>query len=68
MKYAVVNTTLAEKAGYMTILHRTIGDKMVLNENELSKINADIDESARSLGGVTMSYNELQEYIKNQYE
>lgn len=68
MKYAVVNTTLAEKAGYMTILHRTIGDKMVLNENELSKINADIDESARSLGGVIMTYNELQEYIKQQYE
>lgn len=68
MIYAVVNTKLAEKEGFVTILHREIGDKMVLNENELAKIGDDIDEVARMLDGVTMTYNELQEYIKQQYE
>ena len=68
MKYAVVNIALAEKEGFVTILHREIGDKMVLNENELAKIGDDIDEVARMLGGVTMTYKELQEYIKQQYE
>ena len=68
MIYAVVNIRLAEKEGFVTILHRTVGDKMVLNENELAKIGDNIDEVARKLGGVTMSYNELQEYIKQQYE
>ena len=28
MIYAVVNTKLAEKEGFVTILHREIGDKM----------------------------------------
>ena len=42
MIYAVVNTKLAEKEGFVTILHREIGDKMVLNENELAKIDNDI--------------------------
>ncbi len=68
MKYAVVNTSLAENKGFVKIFHRTIGDKMILNENELSKIGCDIDDAANKLGGVTMTYNELQEYIKQQYE
>ncbi|MGN1229914.1 MAG: hypothetical protein ACI4T5_09740 [Prevotella sp.] len=66
MIYAVVNTKLAENEGFIRILHRTIGDNMVLNENELSRIDGDIEDAARKLGGVTMSYNELQEYIKKQ--
>lgn len=53
MRYAIVKTELAVKMGFKPIAHRVSADgtQMVLNEQELRRVNKDIDIAARSLGG-----------------
>ena len=68
MIYAMIDTAAAEKAGFKAIAHRTVGDKMIINENELRIVNGDIEEAARQLGGVTMSYDELMNEINTRNE
>lgn len=68
MIYAIIDTAAAEKAGFKAIAHRTVGDKMIVNENELRIVNGDIEEAARKLGGVTMSYDELMNEINTRNE
>ena len=65
MIYAVVKAELAERAGFPQFTHRVLGDVMILNENELRNIDGDIGEAANKLGGVTMTHNELQNYIND---
>ncbi len=66
MKYSIVSTFEAERVGIRKIHHNTNakGDKMVVNENELRKVNPDIKKAAVLLGGEVLSLGEVQEQIK----
>lgn len=57
MRYALIDIDTAEKAGFLSVLHTTDAGKMILNENELSKLG-DPSEVAEQLGGKLMSRTE----------
>lgn len=54
MLYSIIDTKKGEAHGLKPALHNLIGDKMVVNENELRRISDDIYEAARTLGGEVM--------------
>lgn len=61
MRYAIVETSKAEAKGLKAKLHRTnnTGSKMAVNENELLKVNENLETAAAELGG---KLQELQEF------
>ena len=64
MKYAIIDTKKGEKYGFVTALHITIDKKMIVNENELRLVDADIEDAAHTLGGELMEESEIINYIK----
>lgn len=62
MRYAIVDTAKAVYKGLNVKLHRTnnIGKRMIVNENELLKINSDASEAAKQLGGVLLEHEQLE--------
>lgn len=67
MRYAIIDKGLGEINGINQRLHRLAGNgkKMVVNENELRHVNADIDAAAALLGGKVLTECELRNELKN---
>ncbi len=68
MKYAIIDTGKGEKHGINPKLHMLLDDggKMIVNENELRLVNANIEAAASELGGTIMTVHEVNQYRKNQ--
>ena len=66
MYYSIIDTDKGRAAGFNPDHHRILkgGQKMVVNENELRQINADIDAAAASLGGKVLTKDETITLIK----
>lgn len=68
MKYAIIDTGKGEQYGINPKLHMLLDDggKMIVNENELRLVNANIVTAASELGGAIMTIYEVNQYKKNQ--
>ena len=64
MLYALINKEKGEIAGVSRHTHNVYGNKMVVNENELKKINEDFGVAATILGGVVMDFSEISAWIR----
>lgn len=66
MKYSIVNTDAAEIRGIKREYHNVNAkkDKMVVNENELRKVDENISKAAALLGGDILTYPQLCEQVK----
>lgn len=66
MKYSIVDANEAEIRGIKKEYHNINekGDKMVVNENELRKVNPDINKAAIVLHGEVLSFDELENQVK----
>lgn len=66
MKYSIVDVNEAEIRGIKKEYHNINekGDKMVVNENELRKVNPDINKAAIVLNGEVLSFSELENQVK----
>lgn len=69
MKYVIADRKKAEEYGFSPVTHMLTreGTMMVLNENELRRINADIDTAASAMGAVVMTRAEAMTYINKTY-
>jgi hypothetical protein len=67
MRYAVVYTQDAIKAGFNIDYHRLSADKvkMILNENELRPLG-NADEIAKEMGGKLISRQQLNDLINSE--
>lgn len=56
MKYAIIDTEKGEQHGINPKLHMLLdnGGKMIVNENELRLVNANIEAAASEMGGTIM--------------
>lgn len=65
MRYSIIDAKKGEDYGFLPVLHQTTanGTKMVVNENELLRINSDISIAADLLGGTVMSEAEVLNII-----
>lgn len=68
MKYAIIDTEKGEQYGINPKLHMLLDDggKMIVNENELRLVNANIEAAASEMGGTIMTVHEVNHYKKNQ--
>lgn len=64
MRYSIIDKKLGEKQGFNPEHHRLLGERMVVNENELRKVDGNIEEAARLLGGVLLTQAEVTNEIK----
>lgn len=64
MRYSIIDKKLGEKQGFNSEHHRLLGERMVVNENELRKVDIDIEKAARLLGGVILTHAEVINEIK----
>lgn len=64
MRYSIIDKKLGEEQGFNPEYHRLLDERMVVNENELRKVDSDIDEAARLLGGVILTHAEVINEIK----
>ena len=64
MRYSIIDKKLGEKQGFNPEHHRLLGERMVVNENELRKVDGNIEEAARLLGGVLRTQAEVTNEIK----
>lgn len=66
MRYSIINSETGEKHGFIPKHHRLAkdGTLMVVNENELKKVNPDIEEAARILGGRVLQHGEVINELK----
>ena len=67
MKYSIINTSLGIKAGLSPLSHATSdnGRVMVVNENELRRVDADINVAAAKLGGQVLTHYEVINMLNN---
>ena len=67
MMYSIIPTAKGQRYGFSeeTHLMLRLGTYMVVNENELRKVCADIGEAAVLLGGTLLTHSELINIIKN---
>lgn len=68
MIYSVIDTRRGEKAGFLQLTHRLLQDgaKMIVNENELRHVDADIEAAASSLGGELLTWQEVNQMINDE--
>lgn len=64
MKYSIIDKAKGEIQGFNPDHHRILGDKMIVNENELRKVNINIEEAAKLLGGEVFTAAEMINEIK----
>ena len=70
MLYSIIDTKKGEEHGLLAHLHQTYakGTKMVVNENELRLVDADLTKAAETLGGEVMTQGEVfNELKKNRF-
>ena len=66
MKYAIIDTAAGRAKGINPAHHYLFADgSMMVNENELRLVSADIDEAARAMGGEVISHGQAITQIKN---
>ena len=70
MKYSIIKTSLGVKAGFSPQSHATSdkGRVMVVNENELRRVDADINVAAAKLGGQVLTHHEVINSLSNYNE
>ena len=70
MKYSIIKTSLGIKAGFPPLSHATSdnGRVMVVNENELRRVDADINVAAAKLGGQVLTHHEVINTLNNYNE
>lgn len=64
MLYTIVTKEKGTENGFKPENHTCLGDMMVLNENELRKIDDDIEAAAHYIGGTIMTNSEVKQFIK----
>ena len=66
MKYAIIDTAAGRANGINPAYHHLFADasKMMVNENELRLVSADIDEAARSMGGEVITHEQAITKLK----
>lgn len=66
MKYAIIDTAAGRAKGINPAHHLLFaeGSKMMVNENELRLVSADIDEVARAMGGEVISHGQAITELK----
>ena len=66
MKYAIINTAAGRAKGINPAHHLLFADasKMMVNENELRLVSADIDEAARAMGGEVITHGQAITQLK----
>lgn len=66
MKYAIINTNAGRAKGINPAHHLLFaeGSKLMVNENELRLVSADIDEAARAMGGEVITHGQAITLIK----
>lgn len=65
MLYSVIDTKTGEEYGIKPFLHHLLekGAKMVVNENELRKVDADIEKACKILGGTLLTEGETIDIV-----
>ena len=66
MKYAIIDTAAGRAKGINPAHHLLFADgsKMMVNENELRLVSADIDEAARAMGGEVITHEQAITQLK----
>ena len=65
MKYAIIDTAAGRAKGITPVHHLLFADgKMMVNENELRLVSADIDEAARAMGGEVITHEQAITKLK----
>lgn len=64
MRYAFIDKDVAVLNGFCEDTHRIVGGMMILNENDLSIRQTDVEALAEALGGKLMTYGETINKIK----
>ena len=66
MKYAIIDTAAGRSKGINPAHHLLFADasKMMVNENELRLVSADIDEAARAMGGEVITHEQAITKLK----
>ena len=66
MKYAIIDTATGRAKGINPAHHLLFADasKMMVNENELRLVSADIDEAARAMGGEVITHEQAITKLK----
>lgn len=66
MKYAIIDTAAGRAKGFNPAHHHLFADgsKMMVNENELRLVSADIDEAARAMGGEVITHEQAITQLK----
>ena len=66
MKYAIIDTAAGCAKGINPAYHHLFvkGSKMMVNENELRLVSADIDEAARAMGGEVITHEQAITKLK----
>lgn len=66
MKYAIIDTAAGRAKGINPAHHYLFdgSSKMMVNENELRLVSADIDEAARSMGGEVITHEQAITQLK----
>lgn len=66
MKYAIIDTATGRAKGINPAYHYLFADssKMMVNENELRLVSADIEEAARSMGGEVITHEQAITQLK----
>ena len=66
-----MNTKKGEEQGVLALSHRTLskGNKMIVNENELKRVDEDLMKAVKKLGGTELLTNsELHNIIRTSKE
>ena len=66
MKYAIIDTAAGRAKGINPAHHLLFADgsKMMVNENELRLVSADIDEAASAMGGEVITHEQAITKLK----
>ena len=65
MKYAIIDTAAGRAKGINPAHHYLFAEgKMMVNENELRLVSADIDEAARAMGGEVITHGQAITQLK----
>lgn len=65
MKYAIIDTAAGRANGINPAHHLLFADaSMMVNENELRLVSADIDEAARAMGGEVITHEQAITKLK----
>lgn len=69
MRYSIIDRATAETYGILPMFHRQLkSGKIVVNENELQRIDHDVSKAAETLGGELLTEEQVMNEILKDYE